>query len=159
VTLKKQQLIRRSSGFTLIEVLVALVVMTVGMLGVAVLYVEGLRLNRTAIYRTSAVTLASDMAERIRANQDNLISYTGDGPGQNRNCQNTPQGDTCSGNDMALDDWYRWRDSLNDALPAGAQATVDVQPAGAALNRVDIRIQWPEVGAEDPVSYTLSVYL
>ena len=41
------------------EVLVALVVMSVGMLGIAALYLEGLRAGRTALYRTTAVTLAS----------------------------------------------------------------------------------------------------
>ena len=56
-------------GFTLVEVLVALVVMSVGMLGIAALYLEGLRAGRTALYRTTAVNLAADMADRIRANQ------------------------------------------------------------------------------------------
>jgi len=47
--------------------MVALVVITVGMLGVAVLYAEGLRLNRTSLYRTTAVALATDMAEQNRS--------------------------------------------------------------------------------------------
>ncbi|MCL4720697.1 MAG: prepilin-type N-terminal cleavage/methylation domain-containing protein, partial [Gammaproteobacteria bacterium] len=49
--------LRHDRGFTLIEVLVALVVMSVGMLGIAALYLEGLRASRTAVYRTTAVNL------------------------------------------------------------------------------------------------------
>ena len=41
----------RSKGFSLVEVLVALVVMSVGMLGIAALYLEGLRAGRTALRR------------------------------------------------------------------------------------------------------------
>ena len=41
-------------GFSLIEVLVALVVLSIGMLGIAALYVDSLRSGRTAIHRTQA---------------------------------------------------------------------------------------------------------
>ena len=58
-----------SSGFSIVEALVALVVLSVGMLGIAALYVESLRAGRTAVYRTQAVNLAADMADRIRANR------------------------------------------------------------------------------------------
>ena len=58
----------RLSGFTLVETLVALVVMSVGMLGIAALYIEGLRSGQTSIARTTAVNLAADMADRIRSN-------------------------------------------------------------------------------------------
>src|SRR6185503_6410096 len=57
------------SGFGLVEALVALVVVSVGMIGIAVLYGQGLGASRTALYRTQAVILASDMADRIRLNR------------------------------------------------------------------------------------------
>ena len=69
-------------GFSLIEVLVALVVLSIGMLGIAALYVDSLRSGRTAIHRTQAVILVSDMAERIRANPllaGSLVSTDGTG--------------------------------------------------------------------------------
>ncbi len=46
---------RPARGFSLVEVLVALVVMAVGLLGIAGLYVEGLHAGRTAVYRRTAV--------------------------------------------------------------------------------------------------------
>ena len=50
----------RQSGFSLVEVLIALVIMSVGMLGIAGLYVEGMKAGRTSTFRHHAVTLASD---------------------------------------------------------------------------------------------------
>ncbi len=57
---------RHSRGFTLIEALVALVVLSIGLLGIAALYLDSLRAGRTAIYRTQAVNLAADLADRLR---------------------------------------------------------------------------------------------
>ena len=56
-------------GFSLIEAMVALVVVSVGMIGIAGLYGQGLSAGRTALYRTQAVNLAADMADRIRVNR------------------------------------------------------------------------------------------
>ena len=58
----------RVSGFTLVEVLIALVILSVGMLGIAGLYVHSMQAGRTSIFRHHAVTLAGDIADRIRAN-------------------------------------------------------------------------------------------
>jgi type IV pilus assembly protein PilV len=156
VTLRQQkQKCRPTAGFTLVEVLVALVVITVGMLGVAVLYVEGLQLNRTSLYRTTAVALASDMAERIRSNQD--AGYAGVGPGVNGNCNAVP----CTPDQLADDDWWRWHRELETYLPTGTVAQITKTPPGPGnpLNRFDILLSWPEIGNPDPVSFTLSVQL
>jgi type IV pilus assembly protein PilV len=55
---------------SLIEVLVALVILSVGLLGVAHVLVSGIRISHAALLRTQAVNLVADMAERIRANPD-----------------------------------------------------------------------------------------
>jgi len=153
---KPQKKRHHAAGFTLIEVLVALVIMTVGMLGVAVLYVDGLRLNRTSLYRTTAVALAADMAERIRSNRN--ANYAGSGPGQPGNCAVAPG---CTPDQLASDDWWRWRQALDTYMPAGADAQITRTPAGPGnrMNRFDIRLSWSEVGSPDPVSYTLSTQL
>ncbi len=149
----KKPIYHRAAGFTLIEVLVAMVVMTVGMLGVAVLYVEGLRLNRISMLRTTAVTLTTDMAERIRANQS--ADYTGAGPGQLIDCVlDSP----CTPTELKEDDWWHWLDALDTNLPTGYEATI-VESAVGPMRRFDITLRWPEMGNEALASYTLSMQL
>lgn len=147
---------QRGRGFTLMEVMVAMVVMTVGMLGVAVLYVEGLRMNRTSIHRTLALGLASDMADRIRANDQTPAGYAGVGPGANNNCVNGPA--PCSPAEQAQDDWFWWSRDMRGHLPAGTQANIEVVGVGN-LNRYEISISWPETGQPGPASYVLPIQL
>ena len=59
---------RKTRGFTMLEVLVALVIMSVGFLGVAALQLTGMRSVNAASYRTQASLMASDIIERMRAN-------------------------------------------------------------------------------------------
>src|SRR5690606_3260878 len=61
---------RPQHGFSLIEVLVALLVLSVGLLGLAMLQIEGLKHNTDAYYRTQATVLAYDIIDRMRANSD-----------------------------------------------------------------------------------------
>ena len=143
-----------AAGFTLVEVLVALVVMAVGLLGIAALYVEGLRAGRTAGYRSAAVTLAADMADRIRANPGG--AYAGAGPGANNGCVNG--GVDCEPDEMARDDWFRWLGDLQRRLPTGATANVEIQDL-APITQFVITVSWPEIGQDEPVSYTLALQL
>jgi len=59
---------KNQRGFSLVEVLIALIIMSVGMLGIAGLYVQSMQAGRTSVFRHHAVTLAGDVADRIRAN-------------------------------------------------------------------------------------------
>lgn len=145
----------RHKGFTLVEVLVALVVLSVGMLGIAALYLEGLRSGRTALYRTTAVNLAADMADRIRANPQAGVAYAGTGPGADGGCINGAV--DCTAGQLAADDWFDWASRLNTQLPEGAAGEVTV--AGAAPVTYTITVAWREIGQEEPASYTLSVQL
>ena len=145
----------KHKGFTLVEVLVALVVMSVGMLGIAALYLEGLRAGRTALYRTTAVNLAADMADRIRANQNAGVAYAGTGPGADSACVNGPV--DCTAAQLADDDWFSWSNQLDAQLPNGASGEVEI--AGAAPATYTITVAWPEIGQEEPATYTLSVQL
>jgi type IV pilus assembly protein PilV len=79
--------LRRARGFTLVEAMVALVVLAVGMLGIAGLYVTTLRSGGGAIFRMQAVNLAADLADRIRANRGANVAYQG--AAANNNCYGT----------------------------------------------------------------------
>ena len=62
-------------GFTLIEVLVTLVILTFGLLGIAGLMAKGQRASFEAFQRQQAISIASDMAERIRGNRKQAAAY------------------------------------------------------------------------------------
>lgn len=66
---------RHAAGFTMIEVLVALVVLAIGLLGFALLQTMNLRFTQGANYRTQAVNLASDLLDQMRANRNDSAWY------------------------------------------------------------------------------------
>jgi len=109
--------VHRQQGFSLIEVLIALIVMSVGMLGIAGLYVQSLQAGRTSMFRHQAVALAGDVADRIRANPTAGISYT-DPAGADNGCVAT--GADCDAAGMALHDVFLWKQQAGNSLPGSA---------------------------------------
>jgi len=134
-------------GFSLVEALIALVVLSIGMLGIAALYVEGLRSSRAALVRTDAVNLATDMADRIRTNRDAGASYEGAAAeAPNDDCMSGGAG--CSPADMAAHDLRVWTDALEAALPDGAGDIdhVDASPTDNTPAVFTITVSWTEPG-------------
>ena len=66
--------VKANRGLTLIEVLVTLVVLMLGLLGLSGLIIKASRLNYEAYQRQQALAVASDMAERMRANQSPALA-------------------------------------------------------------------------------------
>ncbi len=148
----------RQSGFTLVEAMVSLVVLAVGMLGIAALYIESLRSSHMSTSYTNAVTLAADMADRIRANSIGINSYVGAGNGNgtaggNNNCVNGVV--DCTAAQMAADDLFRWYEDVKVLMPVGRSATVAHTPL-PPVDQYTITLTWPERGQNQPVSYVLT---
>lgn len=61
---------RRNSGFSIIETLISLLIMSIGVLGATTMQTLSFRGNLSAYYRTQASYIASDMIGRMRANPD-----------------------------------------------------------------------------------------
>jgi type IV pilus assembly protein PilV len=145
-----------SRGFTLVEVLVALVVLAVGLLGAAAMLLETLQGSRIALERSRAVVLAADMAERLRANRAAGNAYdTVDGtpdPQLEPACEQAGAG--CHAATMASHDLRRWQDAVAEALPQG-MGTVDVAPLSPTANRCTIRLTWAQTGSAVPATFTL----
>lgn len=66
---------RSMGGFSLIEVLIALLVLALGLLGFALLQTLNLRYTQSANYRTEATNLASDLLDQMRANRLSAAQY------------------------------------------------------------------------------------
>jgi type IV pilus assembly protein PilV len=142
---------RSQSGFSLVEVLIALVIMSVGMLGIAGLYVESMQAGRTSSFRHNAVTIASDVADRIRANPRGAVDY--EGAGGNNNC--VLGNVDCNPQQMAANDIDLWARQATATLPQGAVAiTYDdtVNPP-----EYTIVVSWTEAGAPTPPTYTIVI--
>lgn len=69
---------RRVSGVTLIEVLVAVLVLSLGLLGYAALLAFSLKANQSANFRTQATVMAYEVLDMIRANRVNAQFYRRD---------------------------------------------------------------------------------
>jgi type IV pilus assembly protein PilV len=132
--------IHRQQGFGLVESLVALVVVSVGMIGIAVLYGQGLSASRTAFYRTEAVNLVSDMADRIRLNRRAGASYAD--AGDDNDCD--PSGNVdCTIAEMAAQDIFEWQAQVEGRLPGGEGV---VEYDGTTPATYTISVTWQEVG-------------
>lgn len=117
-----------SDGMTLIEVLVTLVIISVGLLGVAALQLTTVRNNYDSFVRSQAAMLASDMLDRMRANRNRVAQYVV--AIDDDVDEETPEGA----------DTDRWRNTLAAQLPNGRGAIAFDDPSDI----VTITIQWSE---------------
>lgn len=128
-------------GFTLLEVMVALLIFGVGLLTVAALQSVSKRANYEALQRTTASFLAMDMLERMRVNKRRLNFYIqgnmelggGTRPVPGSLC--TSLGDNCDGIDIARADLYLWEQLLDGvAEDLGGNATGGLVSPTACLD-------------------------
>lgn len=153
----------RNKGFTLIEVLVSMVIMAIGLLGLAGLQTLSIKDNQDAYLSSQATALAYEMSDRIRAN----AAYwkgpvpTPSCPASNL-CNNAAN--PCNAANMANFDYCYWKESVEKKLVAGATAAVSV--SGTTTGAIcsgggDARcltIQWTGSGANKTYSqYQLEV--
>ncbi len=134
----------RERGFTLTEVLLAIVVMTLGLLGLANLQFQSLRANQDAYHTSQAAFLAEEILERMRGNPVQALAgrydlaYDAAGPAP-VNCIGSSQ--TCSPEQLRAYDLSDWIATVAQRLPAGVGA-ISTAPGPAANARVTIRLRW-----------------
>jgi len=130
---------RLQTGTSLIEVLVSVVIISIGLLGLAALQSTSLKLSYESYIRTQATFLAYDMIDRIRANPEAAENYSIDEDGTigQISCFN---GDTCTSDEMRQFDLYHWREQAKDLLP---NARVDISYDDSQL-LYSMRIKWED---------------
>jgi len=157
---------RHQRGFSLIEVLVAVLIVAVGILGVAGLQVVSLQQNRSALIRAEALQLGNDILDRMRANP--LTSYApvgvDDAPPSAKNCVTS----SCNRDEMAEYDIAQWKCSINssdaDDVPYDVCTSFGIAgslPNGAASITKsggvhEVKIEWSDDRAGNKSSITLN---
>ncbi len=139
--------IRSNQGFTLIEILVAVLILSIGLLGLAALQTASVGNNKYAMQRSQAQMFAFDIIERMRANRDAATAGEYD-------IAITTTTVTLSApplpSEIDLDDW---RTSMllvttgtvrNAGLPSGISSVATTNVGGEFL--VTVTIQWNEKG-------------
>jgi len=177
---------RENHGFSLIEVLVSLVILAIGLLGLAMLQTTGLRYNTNSYSRTQATYMAYDLAERMRANVPAFQAGNYDvstaaaaairsSASYSCNQSATPSctcdTGTCSNAVMASYDLGQWYFNLDRLLPGAKDAVNLASPRPATIvragNIATVTIYWLEqerdasgVAASVPTSQTwlLEIY-
>lgn len=127
MTSKPNNLRGKQCGFTLLEVLIALLILSIGLLGLASLQTSGLRSNQMASMRTTATQVTYDIADRMRANpvgtdaQNYVIASNAADPviPSGENCESI----SCTTSQMATYDLAQWRGAVR-SLPGGTSAIV-----------------------------------
>ena len=136
--LKKINLPKWQQGVTLIESMIALLVISVGLLGIAALQISAVSANSSAYWHSQAVLYAHNMADRIRANPVAVNDYIGinTSSGYNQNCKTS----ACSTEQMRLADATDWATQVA-TLPSGLGIIRETQ-----AGQLDIVVLWDDEG-------------
>ena len=107
---------KQQRGLTLIESMVALLVISIGLLGIAALQITAMNQNTSSLNHSQAVWIAYNMSDRIRANLPEFANYNGIDTtgGYSGDCETGP----CTTNQMLNADAAEWTDLIEN-LPAG----------------------------------------
>ena len=132
---------KQQKGFTLLEAMVAMVVFSVGLLGLGALQMAGMTNTQSALYQSIATQMAYDMADRIRSNPagakatdyDAIVSGV---PGTNPSCSTT-----CTSTQVSQRDNYQWAVNLRDMLPGGIGTVLSAIDANGTKS-FTITVMW-----------------
>ena len=144
------------SGFSLLELLIALIVFSLGLLAVAGLQTVSKQSNYESIQRTVASQVATGLLEDIRTNGGGIAVYTGSGDigGGSRGAQPAPNcsaGAECNPAQKAAFDLWFWEQSLDGALETTGGASAGglmlptlciAGPAGGGAGIYRVTVVW-----------------
>ena len=123
-------------GVGLIEVLIAVLVLAIGLLGLAAMQSAALRNSQSALERSTAITSAYAILDAMRANHDQMLNQSYDLP--TYTC--TPP--AVVGGDLVKTDQHDWLTSLQQSI-ASACGRIDCTPSGETAE-CEVGIQWDD---------------
>ena len=142
-----KKLSKHTAGFTLIEILVTLLILAIGLLGLAGLQTKGLQYDQVAYMRSQAAIMADNIADRMRANvleaQAGIYDIAhGTAATSTADCAAS----SCNGVTMSKFDQAKWKTALAATLPAGDGEITTAVSGFAAVPAIDatITIRWDE---------------
>ncbi|MGH8027963.1 MAG: type IV pilus modification protein PilV, partial [Pseudoxanthomonas sp.] len=118
---------RRASGFSLIEVMIAVLVLGFGLLGFALLQTMSVRFAQSANQQTQATNLSYEMLDQMRANRIAAANYSGSYTATSTGCE--PNSTVSPGAYKTV-----WQCRLQSELGAGSTATVTYVAGVATVN-------------------------
>lgn len=128
---------RNDKGFSLIEVLLAIAVLSVGMLGMLLLMINSTRLVTSSNYRSAAAQLAYSMADSMRSNPTQLAAYETPNTTGVAACF-TATGCSTTPSDLVDTEYALWSARLAAALPGGVGMLCrDTSPGDATISGTD----------------------
>lgn len=129
----------RVTGFSLIEVLVTVVIVSIGLLGIAGLQLSSLKNNDSSFLRSKSTILSNDMIDYLRANRQQAISGDYNIDLNAFSALNTPSGTPT----IAETDRYRWFKQIDQNLP-NAKAAINCDANAVCA----VRVEWDDTHAE-----------
>lgn len=152
---------RNFLGFGVLEVVIAMAIISITSLGISQLNVAMLRAQTDAVNRRTALMLANDMAERIRSNPSNagldggLSSHyvTGGNGTYNTNCIGTG-GFTCWADQLARQDLWEWKQYMTAMMPPGSTGVITATAGtDGFMPTFTIKVNWTDIkGATQTVT-------
>lgn len=158
---------QKQTGIGLVEILITIIILSMGFLAAARMQVEGMRFSQSAYYQSQAYFLASDMINRMRTNSDGVKNgeYTNivTAPGaQDPGCGVS----SCDAAQIALQDVYEWggyfhsRDGATNFIPA-LPSSESIQAYATVIavdeNIFTVRLVWSEIISGEDKEQTLTV--
>lgn len=134
----------RDRGFSLLEVLIALVILSVGLLGIAAMLSSSLKSNDSAYMRTQATVLAYNILDSMRTNLNEVqssaynIAIGTPAPGSATACIGSSA--NCGPAALATYDLSAWKTALATTLPEGDGSIVTTTVGGVTI--VTVTVQW-----------------
>lgn len=139
------QIMRKSAGFSLLEAMVAILVVSIGLLGLAALQANALSFNSIAYQRSQATNLVYDIIDRMRVNiaaaRSGRYNFDEDALGE--------QDPILTSTELVAVDIREWRRAISNTLPS-AKGRIEIQDTGMGTVIVQVTIQWDDSRGKNP---------